>query len=110
MAVSKAGFFSSVKNIPLLIFIAWLNLDVGIETCYYNGMDTYGRTWLQFVFPLYVWALVGLIIVVSHYSTNAARIFGRNPVSVLATLFLLSYTKLLQTIIAVFSFRISLDK
>ena len=104
VAVNKAVLFPSVKNSPLLVFIAWLNLDVGIETCYYNGMDTYGRTWLQFPFPLYVWALVGLIIVARHYSTYAARIFGRNPVSVLATLFLLSYTKLLQTIITVFSF------
>ena len=104
VAINKAILFSSVRNNQLLVFIAWLNLDVGIETCYYDGMDTYARTWLQFVFPFYVWALVGLIIVVSHYSTYAARIFGRNPVSVLATLFLLSYTKLLQTIITVFSF------
>lgn len=104
VAVNKAILFPSVKTSPLLVFIAWLNLDVGIETCYYNGMDTYGRTWLQFVFPMYVWTLVALIILVSHYSTYAARIFGRNPVSVLATLFLLSYTKLLQTIITVFTF------
>ena len=23
----------------LSVFIAWLNLDFGIETCFYNGMD-----------------------------------------------------------------------
>ena len=103
VAVNKALLFPSGRVNPLLTFIAWLNLDVGIETCYYNEMDMYGRTWLQFIFPLYVWALVALIILVSHYSTYAARIFGRNPVSVLATLFLLSYTKLLQTIITIFS-------
>ena len=28
------------------IFIAWLNLDFGIETCFYNGMDVYSKTWL----------------------------------------------------------------
>ena len=104
VAVNKTVLFPSVQGNPLVIFIAWLNLDIGIETCYYNGMDTYGRTWLQFAFPLYVWALVGFIILISHYSTYAARIFGTNPVSVLATLFLLSYTKMLQTIIVVFSF------
>ena len=103
VAVNKSTLFPSGRSNPLIIFIAWLNLDVGIETCYYNEMDMYGRTWLQFIFPLYVWALVALIIIVSHYSTYAARIFGRNPVSVLATLFLLSYTKLLRTIITVFS-------
>ena len=34
MAINKAVLFPSVQNNPLLIFIAWLNLDVGIETCY----------------------------------------------------------------------------
>ena len=39
------------------IFIAWLNLDLGIETCFYDRIDTctYVRAWLQFVFPLYMW-------------------------------------------------------
>ena len=85
-------------------FISWLNLDLGIETCFYTGMDAYAKTWMQFAFPLYVWALVGLIIVGSHYSGRVGRIFGSNPIAVLATLFLLSYTKLLRTIIAALSF------
>ena len=88
----------------LSVFIAWLNLDVGIETCFYDGMDSYTKTWMQFLFPLYVWALVGVIIVGSHYSGRVARVFGRNPIAVLATLFLLSYAKLLRTIIAVLSY------
>ncbi len=68
-------------------------------------MNAYTRTWLQFVFPLYIWLLVAIITLVSYYSTTIARIIGpTNPVSVLATLFLLSYTKLLRTIIATFSF------
>ena len=50
------------------IFIAWLNLDFGIETCFYDGMDAYTKTWLQFVFPVYIWLLVGLIILVSRFS------------------------------------------
>ena len=61
-------------------------------------------TWLQFVFPLYIWLSVGLITVICNVSTTAARILGStNPIAVLATLFLLSYTKLLRTIIAAFS-------
>ena len=80
------------------IFIAWLNLDFGIETCFYNGMDAYSKTWLQFLFPAYIWVLVGLIILVSHFSHRFAILLGNNPVSVLATLILLSYTKILRTI------------
>ena len=82
------------------VFIAWLNLDFGIETCFYNGMDAYSKTWLQFVFPVYIWALVGLIILVSHFSQRFANLLGNNPVSVLATLILLSYAKILRTLIA----------
>ena len=84
------------------VFIAWLNLDFGIETCFYDGMDAYSKTWLQFVFPVYIWLLVGLIILVSHFSHRFANLLGNNPVSVLATLILLSYTKILRTLIAAF--------
>ena len=85
---------------PLPVFIAWLNLDFGIETCFYDGMDAYIKTWLQFVFPVYLWLLVGLMILISHYSKKFAHLLGNNPVSVLATLILLSYAKILRTLIA----------
>ena len=83
------------------IFIAWLNLDFGVETCFGNGLDTYSKTWLQFVFPVYIWVLVGLMIAVSHFSQRFANLLGNNPVSVLATLILLSYMKILRTLITV---------
>ena len=82
-------------------FIAWLNLDLGIETCFIQGLDAYWKTWLQFVFPVYLWIIAGLIILVCRYSTGVTRFFGNNAVSVLATLFLMSYMKLLRTIVLV---------
>ena len=88
----------------LHIFIAWVNLDLGIETCFIDRLDAYWKTWLQFVFPLYVWTITGAIIIASHYSTRASKIFGNNSVPVLATLILLSYTKLLRTIITSLGF------
>ena len=114
LAVNSVIFFQphiKIANVPtgliatvLSVFIAWLNLDLGIETCFYSGMDAYVITWLQFTFPLYVWALVGMIIVGSHYSGRVTSIFGSNPIAVLATLFLLSYAKLLRTAIAALSY------
>ena len=88
----------------LSVFIAWINLDLGIETCFYDGMDAYAKAWLQFVFPFYVWALVGIIIIISQYSSKVATILGTNPIAVLATLFLLSYTKFLRTVITALSY------
>ena len=102
-ALNSATFFSPHTNV-LTVFIAWLNLDLGIETCFYDGMDAYTKAWLQFVFPFYVWALVGIIILISHYSSKVATIFGTNPIAVLATLFLLSYSKLLRAVIAALSY------
>ena len=90
----------------LKVFIAWLNLDFGIETCFYHGLDAYWKTWLQFVFPLYIWMIAVMIIVVCHYSPKATKIFGNNIVRVLATLFLLSYVKLLRTIVTALGFSV----
>ena len=88
----------------LSVFISWLNLDLGIETCFIKGLDGYWKTWLQFVFPFYVWLIAAAIILVSRYSTRATKIFGDKSLSVLATLLLLSYAKLLRSIINIFSF------
>ena len=88
----------------LSAFIAWLNLDLGIPMCFFDGLTTYVKTWLQFVFPLYILALVGVMIIASNYSTRVTRLLGTNAVSVLATLVLLSYTKILRILITAFSF------
>ena len=104
--VNKENLFTTQETAykAFSAFIAWLNLDFGIETCFYKNMDAYGKVWLQFVFPVYVWILIGLIIVLANYSTRAARLIGNNSVPVLATLFILSYAKLLRTVIATVSF------
>jgi len=88
----------------LAVFIAWVNLDLGIETCLFDGMNAIIKTWLQFLFPIYIWVMVGLIIIVSRYSTTVSKLTGYNTVSVLATLFLLSFAKLLRTISTTLSF------
>ena len=62
-------------------------------------MDIYAYSWFQFLFPFYLWFLVGCIILACRYSQSVAKRFGWNPVAVLATLFLISYSKLLQAII-----------
>ena len=109
--VNHAFFFVTPK-IPALkilqqvlaVFIAWLNLDLGIETCFVNGMDAYIRTWLQFAFPIYIWIIVGVIIYLSRRSIIIVKLVGSSAVLVLATLFLLSYAKLQRTVITAFSF------
>ena len=55
-------------------FIAWLNLDFGIETCFSQSLDMYTKTWLQFVFPLYLWVLAGGMILACRYSQGSLGI------------------------------------
>ena len=89
---------------PWTGFIAWLNLDFGISVCFYDGMDAYTKTWLQFIFPLYLWFLAGGIIYFSRNSRRVSKLAGTNSVKVLATLFLLSFGKLSRTVIAAMFF------
>ena len=96
---NRQAFFPRSINF-FTVFISWLNLDLGIETCFCDGLTFYEYSWLQFLFPFYIWFLISLIIVVSHYSLTVAKYLGNfNPVAVLATLLLMSYGKILQAII-----------
>ena len=103
VAANDAIFFQQ-QTTKMSIFIAWLNLDLGIKTCFFNGLDIYWKTWLQFLFPLYVWGIVGIVVLVSRLSTKIAGLLTTNAVPLLATLFLLSYAKILRIIITIFSF------
>ena len=92
------AFFSN-GNVPVASqFISWLNLDLGIEVCLFDGLDGYWNTWLQFVFPAYLFLIMGGIIVGCRYSVWLCRLCGSHAVPALATLFLMSYTKILLTV------------
>ena len=80
---------------------------MGIDVCFFDGLDTYTKTWLQLAFPVYITSLVVIIIKVSQYYSRFARLIGKkDPIATLATLILLSYAKLLSITITVLSFAI----
>ena len=93
-------------NVPVISqFIAWINLDLGIECCFVDGLNGYWKTWLQLAFPLYLWCLVAVIIVACKLSGRLSRLWalGGNSISVVATLILMPYTKMLRDITNMFS-------
>ena len=104
--VENTGLDDTLNNClkAAQLFIDWCNLDFGIESCFIYQLNATGKTWLQFLFPLYVWILAGLIIVACKYSTRLTKLFGNNSVSVLLTLFLIAYMKLVRTVIFSFAF------
>ena len=94
-----------IDNVPVLSqFISWINLDLGIETCFANGLNSFYKSLLQFAFPLYLWFLIILIIKLSQSFSKLSQVIGNNAVPVLCTLLLLSYTKLLRTVISILNY------
>ena len=81
----------------LRVFIAWVNLDFGIETCFIVGLNAFWKTWLQFIFPIYT---AGIFFIGLRYSDHLSKFLGSRSLHTFATLFFLSNTKLLRTIIA----------
>ena len=94
---------SNVPSSGGYIILAWLNLDLGVKTCFYNGMDMFAKVLLQFAFPLYLLSLALLLIFLCRKYQRLASLMGSNSVKVLATLFFLTYTKILRIIFMIFS-------
>ena len=57
----------------LTVFISWVNLDLGIETCFYNGMSSQAKVLLQLVFPTYLFLLIFIIKILSRYRISLNR-------------------------------------
>ena len=53
-SINGPVFFNNLMTKYVYIIISLLNLDLGIETCFYNGMDDYTKMWLQLMFPIYL--------------------------------------------------------
>ena len=84
------------------ILIEWLNLDPGIDVCFYPGYDAYIHMWFRLLFPLYIVSILLGIIFISRHSVRFSHFIGnKKPIAVLATLVLLSYTHFLQTALLV---------
>ena len=92
------------SNSPDCTILSLLNLDLGIETCFYDGMDGYTKMCLQLVFPSYFMIISFTLIIGSRHSSKLQRLTANRILKVLATLFLLSYTKILLTVCQVLFF------
>ena len=106
ISINYSQFCFDSKSLDCTL-LSLLNLDLGIETCFYNGMDGYAKMWLQLAFPSYLMTIAFTLIIGSRYSSNLQRLTANRVLKVLATLFLLSYTKVLLTVCQVLFFFLS---
>ena len=103
ISINYSTFFPECHSIDCLL-LSLSNLDLGFEICFYNGMDGYFKALLQLVFPLYLIFIAFVLIIGSRHSVMIQRITSRRALHVLATIFLLSYTKFLLTVCQVLFF------
>ena len=103
MSINESLFFNTLKFSFVRLFISLINLDLGFEMCFYEGMSELVKTGVQFIFPLYLWLLMFIIIMIGKRYIRSKK-STHSAVPVLATLIFLSYSKLLRTAISVFSF------
>ena len=99
--IDNMYFANENKFTPTHMFISLANLDLGIPVCFYNGMDDYAKMWLQLAFPFYLIFIAICLIIASRHFPIVQRLTARRALPVLATLFLLSYTKILLTVSSV---------
>ena len=53
ISINAPIFFPTGESV-MYTFVSLANLDLGIETCFYIGMNDYAKMWLQLVFPIYI--------------------------------------------------------
>ena len=112
---------SSSERMPFFVSMAFMNLNFGIETCFYSGMSQIHLTALTLVFPIYLLGILLVIVLFTEYvylSTRVEKLFKHmtlrrknklgnatksaedihsNIIQVLVTLLLFSYTSIIQT-------------
>ena len=94
LSIHKTRVFPSKQN-TAWVLIALSNLDLGVEACFYDGMTAYAATWLHFMFPIYVLLIVVAMAFASRYFQVIEKITRKRVIPVIATLYLLSYNKLM---------------
>ena len=87
---------------PLFAYASIINLTSYFEMCIYDGMDMYVKTWIHLAYPTYIVLIACIFIVACRISSKLFWLTHNRSLPILATLFVLTYTKLLQAVSSVF--------
>ena len=94
----NSPFFLLQLQTFLYSYITTTNIGPSFEMCFYNGMSMYAKIWIQLTYPIYLVVIAALFIIGSRYSTKLYRLTFNRALPVLATLFMLTYSNILQAI------------
>ena len=83
--------------------IALLSLNLGFETCLYSGLSSLMRAFLRFLFPAYLFMLMGIIVLLARVSRHLGNIeFSASKM--FSTLLFVCYTSVLEACIEILGF------
>ena len=103
LSTLSPSFDGVILQVPILL----LNLQVGVETCFYHGMTDIHAAFLSFIFPVYLLVILVLITFFVKWVDNkylVKFISKINITHVFATLILLSYTSIVRSCIYALDF------
>ena len=84
-------------------FLALLNFQSSIPTCFYDKMNEIQKNGLQLFYPYYLLFIVIIIIILSRHSTWLSNKTSHSTLQVLVTIFHASFSTLLLSTVQVFS-------
>ena len=78
-----------------LFIVSLPTLNLGFETCLYDGMGSLERVWWQLSFPIYLFILMGLTTLLAR-SKYFKTLSGTSTIQTFATLLIVCYVSVLQ--------------
>ena len=110
-------FFSNIVSLysplyaptfySIFTLFSWFSLKFGIESCFFDGMRPLDIAVLNFVFPLYLYVLVFVIVILTRRSAKFAEWLFRtksSPTKLFAMILVMTYSSLLESCLQAISF------
>ena len=94
------SFYSSFFNSTGFNLVKFVNLSMGFELCFYDGMDTLAKVGIQLLFPAYLFFIMLVIIILAKYSSKISNA-GFSAAKTFSTLLLLCYASIVDSCIQI---------
>ena len=106
LIANQSTLFPYQKVNVLTVFVSWLGLNVGIPSCFFDGMDGLSKMWVQISFEAYlILLMIGIILMGKVIRVaNFYHRYNLYPIHTLATVSMLSYEKLSRKVFSLVAF------
>jgi hypothetical protein len=86
------------SNYFVMFGLSVVNLDVGFPICFFKGMNALDKAYLSFIFPIYLYSLLGFFTLIARCEKLKRKMkwLNENAAAVFGSVMMLSYTSLLH--------------